>query len=349
MYWPELNSSIQIDLMQEANLPVTEAILNRLPLFSIQSHAVVAGEQMYFPTRIVARKLQAARSELMNQQPIGRVNFEPFFQYISLNYGPISEAVSAWPIAQVVERDLPELTKIGRRVLNNLLHSDDFLHVVLDKPDGEPASIPTPSGTSQRAIDDNTNMIWQDILTYLEEQLAVIWLSEPDDVRALRLGISPSEAGVGDQYFSPWVMVAGLVRSLAITDLATLVRLCDDESFRAAHLKKMFNEVLELPLDVIGYFGLPILGRNLQAARTAVQEIDDRGNCCLFFRTLMSYVNRYNLWLHQTFPWDLGQHFPRFDPDQARTALELASDPNLASTSSKGGAQGREEVGKKTP
>lgn len=347
--WPELGRSVQADLMESTNPALAKEVSENLPLISIQSHAVIAGEQMYFPTRIVLQNLGTASTEPMNSQPVGRVNFEPFFQYISMNYGPISEAVPAWPIAQVDEDDVASLKEIGGQVLHNLLYSNDFLHVILEDPDSRETTIPSEPQTSGSSLDIPEDLTWRELVSHLEEQTAAIWLTEPADVRALRSGILAEDAGVGDQYFSPWVMAAGLVRSLAITDLSTLVRLCEDDAFDLIQLRKVFYEVLALPVDVIGYFGLPILESSLRAAERVSPQIGDRDQYCHFLRKLMSYVNRYNLWLHQTFPWSLGLLYPKFDPERASTALDLASRPTFMSNPADTVDVGRKEAGKETP
>ena len=60
-------------------------------------------------------------------------------------------------------------------------------------------------------------MTWQQVLGHLEAETAAIWLREPEDVRALRLGVIGSDAGVYGQYFSPWIMVTGLIPLLTAT------------------------------------------------------------------------------------------------------------------------------------
>jgi hypothetical protein len=325
--WPQLDTAIQVTLLDDLNPGLANDLWAATPLTSIQSHAVVAGQQMYFPTRLILPDPQAAYTESMNVQQPGRVNFEPFFQYISINYGPVSEAVPAWPIGQVAAPDIPKLAGLGKHIWENLISRESPLLVVVEQADTEPqvvnlAQLPAAHQTVTMVLDT-----WQAVRNHLEVETNAIWLAEPEDVRALRLGVNASDAGVYGQYFSPWIMVTGLTRSLAVVELASLVRLCRNPAFTVQHLATMLREMLRLSLGVIGYFGLPRLGATLHAVDQTVKQITERDDFTRFIGVLLTYVNRYNLWLHQTFPWYLGTLFPKANVRDAQSIVDLSSQP----------------------
>ncbi|MCC7447352.1 MAG: hypothetical protein IT324_08055 [Anaerolineae bacterium] len=325
--WPQLDAAIQVALLDDLNPNLVNDLWTAAPLMSIQSHAVVAGQQMYFPTRLILPDPQAAYTEPMNTQPLGRINFEPFFQYISINYGPVSEAVPTWPVGQVVGPDIPKLAVLGKRIWENLAGRENPLLVIVEPADTVPqvvsfAQLPAAQHTVMMVLDT-----WQAVLNHLETETNAIWLAEPEDVRALRLGVNASDAGVYGQYFSPWIMVTGLTRSLAVVELASLVRLCRNPAFSVEHLATMLREMLRLSLGVIGYFGLPRLGASLRAVDQTVGQITGRDDFTRFIGGLLTYVNRYNLWLHQTFPWYLGTLFPKANVSDAQSIVDLSSQP----------------------
>jgi len=325
--WPQLDTAIQVALLDDLNPDLANDLWTAAPLMSIQSHAVVAGQQMYFPTRLILPDPQAAYTEPMNAQPLGRINFEPFFQYISINYGPVSEAVPTWPVGQVAALDIPKLAGLGKRVWENLTRRENPLLVVVEPADTAPqvvsfAQLPAAQHTVTIVLDT-----WQAVLNHLEAETNAIWLAEPEDVRALRLGVNASDAGVYGQYFSPWIMVTGLTRSLAVVELASLARLCRNLAFSVDHLATMLREMLRLSLGVISYFGLPRLGASLHAVDQTVKQITEREDFTRFIGSLLTYVNRYNLWLHQTFPWYLGTLFPKANVSDAQSVVDLSSQP----------------------
>lgn len=130
--WPELDSSVGAVLLDKENPYACQELARLLPVESIQSHAVVAGSQMYAPIRFAPDRTRC-HFENMAEQPEGRVNIELDFQYFSINYGPMTEAVPALAVAQVDEKDLPRLREIGRRVWDNLLYGRRYIHVFIEK------------------------------------------------------------------------------------------------------------------------------------------------------------------------------------------------------------------------
>lgn len=135
-YWPDLDCNTKAKLLTELNPELCKEFMKTLPFKSIQSHAVVAGKQMYFPYRLLADTVY--QSEDMDKQPIGRINIELDFQYLAINYGPMTEPVPAIPLAQIVDEDLDKIINVGEKVWNNLLFSDEYLivHVRLLGGDG---------------------------------------------------------------------------------------------------------------------------------------------------------------------------------------------------------------------
>ena len=120
-------------------------------------------------------------------------------------------------------------------------------------------------------------------------------------------------------------MVTGLVRSLAIVDLSALDRLAHSPLYALPQLQALLHEMLGVLLGVVGYFGLPQLGATLDAVDRTVDQIEQVEDFRHFVAALLTYVNRYNQWLHQTFPWRLGALFPKLDLSDARAVLDLSS------------------------
>lgn len=134
--WPSLETEVKAKLLTGLNPSACKAFIKTLPNKSIQSHAVVAGHQMYCPYRLIIDESECAY-ESMERQPIGRINIDLDFQYLSVNYGEVTEAVPALAIAQVIEEDIDKLSVLGEKVWNNLLFSNDYILVQFEYLGGE--------------------------------------------------------------------------------------------------------------------------------------------------------------------------------------------------------------------
>lgn len=130
MEWDLLKISVRAELLTEFNPIAVERLKATLPYTSIQSHAVVAGGQMYCPYKLVLSP-DECNTENMAEQPIGRGNIELDFQYLSVNYGVVTEGVPAVAVLQVVEEDIPKLQWIGEQVLDNLFYGTKYMKVVM--------------------------------------------------------------------------------------------------------------------------------------------------------------------------------------------------------------------------
>ena len=130
--WPKLGKAVEAELIEDQDRVLRESFWNALPLSSIQSHAVCAGLQMYSPFRVVCLPSNP-NYEPMNEQGVGRVNLELDFQYLAINYGPMSEPVPALPIAQIRDEDIEDIIQIGKMAWENLLFNTEFILVHFDK------------------------------------------------------------------------------------------------------------------------------------------------------------------------------------------------------------------------
>lgn len=134
--WKGIDMEVTAELLTEFNPLACAEFKKSLPYKSIQSHAVVAGGQMYCPYRLLIDE-DKCNTEDMSKQPVGRANIELDFQYLSINYGEITEGVPAVALLQVVEEDLYKLPIIGEKVWNNLLFGEDYIVVEFTYQGGE--------------------------------------------------------------------------------------------------------------------------------------------------------------------------------------------------------------------
>jgi catechol 2,3-dioxygenase-like lactoylglutathione lyase family enzyme len=94
--------------------------------------------------------------------------------------------------------------------------------------------------------------------------------------------------------------------------------------------------MLGVLLGVVSYFGLPQLGATLAAVDRCAGEVERLDDFTCLIDALLTYVNRYNLWLYQTFPWRLGTFFPKPGLADARLARSFGapalSTPDMTDT-----------------
>ncbi len=149
------------------------------------------------------------------------------------------------------------------------------------------------------------------LLLDIEKHTDEIWIEEPYDIFLLKNGIIESGAGIKDQYFTVLVMLSGEVRALGIHVFSDLLEFARSGSFTLAQLCAMAKKMLAVDLGVISYFGLPAFGELLGRFAGALDELESEEEFTLACQKMFTLANRYQLWMHQIFPWKLMGLFPK--------------------------------------
>ena len=158
----------------------------------------------------------------------------------------------------------------------------------------------------------------------IREEIEKIWVNEPDDVAAIRLGFFPSGAGVYNQHFTVLIMLGSEARSLAIHTFSGLIAFADSGKFSLDQLKYLTKEMLRMTSGVMGYFGLRRFGDILDSFLKHLDEVDSITELHDLFEDLFTLTNRYQMWLYQTFPWYLSVLFPKKTPEDAQEYFSIA-------------------------
>jgi hypothetical protein len=158
-----------------------------------------------------------------------------------------------------------------------------------------------------------------------------IWLDEPSEIRAMRLGIFESDAGSYGQYFSNLVFVNGDMRALStwITP-AVVLRALDDESFSLDQCKDLFAWTNLINVDFLAYCGFTRFGDFVHRIVDAFDGITSKEELSQVLAEWYAYANRMYLWVHHTFPWGLGTAFPKPSLDNLEFMREAARSTDVA-------------------
>ncbi len=161
----------------------------------------------------------------------------------------------------------------------------------------------------------NTSTVTE-LISRIDAETQRVWLAEPEEVRALRLGIFPSGAGTHDQYFSNMVFVNGDMRALSswITP-AVILRALDDDRFSLDQCTDLFAWTNLVNADFLAYCGFVTYASFVHEIVAAFDQIESKENLSKLLASWYRYASRMYFWVHQVFPWSLGSAFPRPSED----------------------------------
>jgi len=163
-----------------------------------------------------------------------------------------------------------------------------------------------------------------EFIACVEKHTREIWLDEPHDIFCIKNGYLGSEAGCDGQYFSPLVMLSGEVRCLGTHIFADLAVFCRQDEFTLPLLKTMLKLMISTDVGVISFFGLRTYGEMLKNLDALIEQIESKTQFEELIDKMFALTNRYQMWLHQIFPWGFGKFMPRRTPEQyAEIAAKL--------------------------
>lgn len=177
------------------------------------------------------------------------------------------------------------------------------------------------------------------LIAELEAETERIWLTEPDEIKAMRLGVYTSDAGSYGQYFSNLVFINGDMRALStwITP-AVVVRALDAEDFSLEQCKELFSWVNLVNVDFLAYCGFVTFGEFVHRIVAVFGEIDTKQELAALLNAWYAYANRLYLWVHHSFPWGLGTAYPKLSADDLEFMQAERTSPAVAEYFARHGA-----------
>lgn len=146
----------------------------------------------------------------------------------------------------------------------------------------------------------------------IDEATTAIWLTEPDEVRAMRLGIFPSEAGSEGQCFANMVFINGDMRALSAWITPAMILEClKDDTFTLKQCQKLFANINLVNVDLLAYLGFVKFASFARRIIELYPEMKTKDEFDTLLRSWYAYANRMYFWVHHMFPWGIGDAFPR--------------------------------------
>lgn len=130
--WPDLGISVVARHTSE-NPKYFDMLSKILPLESIQNHAVVSGDLMYFWEPVLTTE-EPEKKVTYKEMEEGMVSFSPDINLVCIKYGPVSETMPTAPVAKVRKEDMDKLKQVGDATWNAICYTKKLLRVVVKSP-----------------------------------------------------------------------------------------------------------------------------------------------------------------------------------------------------------------------
>lgn len=162
-------------------------------------------------------------------------------------------------------------------------------------------------------------MHWTEVKAAIDAETRAAWSEEHDDIKRIRYGIIPTEAGSFDQYFS--TLVFALTYSLTLGEHVVygFLKSADNEHVPLKALQEQTREHFGSGFEAPMFLGYVLAPKAETLANDILSVLDDLKTKEEFKSLLGSYFTYLNIlhwWLHVYFPWYLGSAYPQVSASQ---------------------------------
>lgn len=300
-----------VDLFDEPNGTIAEAIWEAAPYRTLSLHNVVSGKNMYSFRPVVEPNFGFSPQTTRRMAAAPGTLFCSYPRVILIKYGEDSEDHS-WPaVGRVRTEDLGAAQEIGRRTWEGMFHTKEIVELHFDRV-GE---IKPEQRFQDRLLDPGrmSDPRLASLLARTNEAIENIWVRPPPELLRLFDGTVSRETGMGSygQYFSTLFFAES--ESSRLSNVANcgaldnLLRLCRNEQFELTPLKLATASLCRLSATYLRMCGQETIGGLMLEAIDNLDRFKTKDEYFDFFSTFTLYALRFHSWNMQLFPWRQGE------------------------------------------
>ncbi|GES62024.1 hypothetical protein ATEIFO6365_0005002500 [Aspergillus terreus] len=308
--WPKLGATITVK-MNNLNPSLSRLLGTVLPYYSLQTHAVVAGDQLYHlvPLEQLIYTPADYKAPDRAKEPDGSV-FLSSFQHLVIKYGNVTEHQPVATCGRVIDEDLKTLHSVANQIWKRQCEAKEPIEVVVwDASKPEPNSKDMSLSSSRRT---GVSKEVRDFVRKIYKEIEKSWSSISKEIEKLHHGEAPEKPGSKDSYFGAMVFSNSVVRTLGYHILDNILKLAATRpQFTLPHLIILFRELVPPISEFTGHLGIESLRDSYLQADILIKENiecnpnhkEAREDFLAIVSALGFYVNLLNAQNLHMFPW----------------------------------------------
>ncbi|KAF4165494.1 hypothetical protein CNMCM6936_007836 [Aspergillus lentulus] len=308
--WPKLDATVTVKI-NDSNPTLVKLLGTVLPYHSLQTHAVVAGDQLYHlvPLEQLIYTPADKKAPDRAKEPDGSV-FLSSFQHLVIKYGEVTEHQAVATCGRVIDEDLQTLRWVADEVWKSQCEAKQPIEVVVwDASKSEPDPKQISLFKFQRTG------VSQEVRSFVDEihkETEKSWSSISEEIEKLHHGEAPEKPGSKNSYFGAMIFSSSVVRTLGYHVFDNILKLAATRpEFTLQHLIILFRELTPSISEFIGHLGVEFLRDSYGKADKLIKEKiesnpnqeEAREDFLAIVSALGFYVNLLNAQNLHMFPW----------------------------------------------
>jgi cucumopine synthase-like protein len=158
---------------------------------------------------------------------------------------------------------------------------------------------------------------WEQTKQKIEKTLDEIYVDMPLEVKKLKAGILPHNAGHTGQYFSALESLMMTLMGWCFYSGGMIMEMLNDPSFTLEQCKKLVITGNRNPARYTGYIAYPTVWNLWLEIEESLASVDSKDHLKELMVSWLSFINRMHFWNVEVFPWHLAAHL------QTKTVAEI--------------------------
>ncbi|OJJ70095.1 hypothetical protein ASPBRDRAFT_129539 [Aspergillus brasiliensis CBS 101740] len=333
--WPRLNTTITVK-MKDANPTLVSLLGSALPYRSLQTHAVVAGDQLYHlvpleqlivngpsyrPKRPIANSAKCTPADKKApdraKEPDGSV-FLSSFQHFVIKYGEVTEHQPVATCGKVIDEDMEKLRWVADEIWKFQCETRKHpIEVVLwdaSKPEPDPDKLDIFKGQRAGVSKQVKNLVHE-----IHTETQKYWSDISEGIERTHHGKAPERPGSKDSYLGAMVFSNSVVRTLGYHILDNIIKLAFTRpEFTLGHLIVLFRDFIPSITDFVAHLGAEYVNDSYERIDRLIKEKvesnpnqeEAREDFLAMISALGFYVNLLNAQNLHMFPWRHAKEYP---------------------------------------
>jgi hypothetical protein len=149
---------------------------------------------------------------------------------------------------------------------------------------------------------------WKEVKVKIEKILDEIFLEMPLEVKKLKAGILPHNAGHNRQYHSALESLMMTLMGWVFYSIGMVRMIMDDPSFTLEQCKKLIILGNRNPARYTGYIAYPTVWKLWMDVEASLQTVKNKEELKELMTPWLLFVNRMHFWNVEVYPWYLSKY-----------------------------------------
>jgi len=151
---------------------------------------------------------------------------------------------------------------------------------------------------------------WRQLKDKIEKETERIWLKEPEDLKALRMGALKTRFA-GDQYWTVLDFANGMIRDLSMYTMFPILRSVSDPCFTLEQAKVLVKWVHPQITDYLRYSNFITLDEFDREFIRVLDTFETKEDFIEFYKVYVKYTNKLAAWTYHYMTWEVLALYPQ--------------------------------------